>query len=91
MGWLQKYDDVLVQEIDEELVLLNLSTEEYYALNRTARRFWEVALIQGSREGVVAALQREVGVDAGRIAGDLDRIVRALEDRRLAQVCGAQV
>ncbi len=89
MGWLQKYDDVLVQEIDEELVLLNLSTEEYYALNRTARRFWEVALIQGSREGVVDALQREFGVDAGRIAGDLDRIVRALEDRRLAQVCGA--
>lgn len=89
MGWLQKCDDVLVQEIDDELVLLNLSTEEYYALNKTARRFWEVALGESDREGVINALRNEFGVDVLRIAGDLDRMVAALAERRLAVIRGA--
>jgi hypothetical protein len=89
MAWLHKCDDVLVQEIDEELVLLNLSSEEYYALNKTARRFWEVALDGASRDGVVATLQKEFGVDPERISRDLDRIVGALAERRLATVQGS--
>lgn len=89
MGWLRKCDDVLVQEIDEELVLLNLGSEEYFALNKTARRFWEVALRENAREQVVRVLQEEFGVDAERIGNDLDRIVSALAERRLALVQAA--
>ena len=86
MGWLKKCDDVLVQEIDEDLVLLNLSSEEYYALNKTARRFWEAASDGANRDSVVATLQKEFGVDQERISRDLDRLVGALAERRLATV-----
>jgi hypothetical protein len=91
MGWLVKNDDVLVQEVDEELVILNLSTEEYFALNKTARRFWEVALSEESREEVVRLLQIEFGVDRQKISDDLDGIVKGLNERQLAVAKGVAV
>lgn len=83
MSWFQKPEQVLVQEIDEDLVLLNLDTEAYYALNSSARRFWEVSLAAASKSAAVSKLADEFGVAEDTIRDDLETMVVELLARGL--------
>lgn len=83
MAWLRKADDALVQVVDDEMVLLNLATEQYYALNLTGRRFFDVCLASDAREQAVDALVREFGVPSDVIQRDLDVLIDGLRSRGL--------
>jgi hypothetical protein len=83
MAWLRKADDALVQVVDDEMVLLNLATEQYYALNLTGRRFLDVCLASNGPDQAVEELVREYGVPADVIRRDLDLLLDGLRSRGL--------
>lgn len=79
--WFLLSEDALVQEVDDDLVILNLATEQYHALNSTARRFFELCRSSGSREEAVSRIAAEFGIDLVIAAQDLDALLAGLEQR----------
>jgi pyrroloquinoline quinone biosynthesis protein D len=59
-------------EIDGEVVVMSLSSGDFFSLTDTAREIWR--LIDGSRDraALLAALTAEFEADPAEIAADLD-------------------
>lgn len=64
--------------IDDEIVVMNLSSGNFYSLTGTGRAIW--LLIDGSRNSaaIVAELASDYGVDATEIAGEVEAFIADL-------------
>lgn len=60
-------EHVLSRKLDDEMVLLNLDSGEYFGLNDTGTRVWELLADGRSREEVIERLTEEFEV-AGEVA-----------------------
>lgn len=74
---------VLEQAVDEDLIVYNPATENYFTLNRTARGVWELA--DGTRTGaaIAAVLADEYGVDAADVVDDVNEIIASFAEAGL--------
>ena len=59
----QPNPDVVAQRVQDEVVLVNLRTNEIYTLNKTAARAWELIAEGRDRSGVEAGLAEEFTVE----------------------------
>jgi len=68
-------EHVLARTVGEEVVLLNLDNEQYYSLDATGTRFWELLAAGTSLDDAVSTLAQvfEVGDDV--IRRDLQSLV----------------
>ena len=57
-------EHVLARKLDDEMVLLNLDSGEYFGLNDTGTRVWELLADGRSRDEVVDRLTEEFEVAA---------------------------
>jgi hypothetical protein len=57
-------EHVLSRKLDDEMVLLNLDSGEYFGLNDTGTKVWELIADGRSREDVVDTLTKEFAVAA---------------------------
>ena len=64
--------------IDDEIVVMQLASGEFFSLTGTARTLW--LLIDGTRtrDAVVAAAAAQYGVEAANIAADADAFLAKL-------------
>ena len=81
----QPNPDVVAQRVQDEVVLVNLRTNEIYTLNRTASRAWELIAEGRDRPGVEAGLAEEFSVDDSEIQGELDGLLDELVEKELIQ------
>lgn len=86
MSWLNIPPDIIVQEIEDELVLLNLTNERYHALNATGRRFLTLAQAAQSFEAAVDQIMGEFPISREIATSDLERMLAELETRSLVSV-----
>jgi hypothetical protein len=76
--------EVMVQVLpDEEVVALNLATEEYYGLDPIGARFWTALVETNEVSAAREQLRAEFDVDPQRLRDDLDRFVADLVARGL--------
>ena len=68
---------VLLREVDGEMVLLNIATEQYYGLD-TVGAAMVAELLVGPREGVIETLLGRYTVSRERLVADLDALVARL-------------
>jgi hypothetical protein len=74
---------VICRQLGDTAVLVDLSTNQIFELNRTGSRIWEL-LGEGVRpEGIAERLQQEFDVDAERADKEVDELVMALKGNRL--------
>jgi hypothetical protein len=83
MTWLRKADDALLQQVDDELILLNLTSEQYYALNDTGCRFLTVCLESADLEQAIRTLASEFQVSDPTVRSDLMILIDGLRSRGL--------
>jgi hypothetical protein len=81
----QPNPDVVAQRVQDEVVLVNLRTNEIYTLNRTAARAWELIAEGRDRSGVEAGLADEFSVDEAQVGGELDGLLEELVEKELIQ------
>ena len=81
----QPNPDVVAQRVQDEVVLVNLRTNEIYALNRTAARAWELIAEGRDRSGVEAGLAGEFEVDGAEVGDELDGLLDELVEKELIQ------
>ncbi len=74
-------EHVLARKLDDEMVLLNLDSGEYFGLNDTGTRVWELLADGRSRQEVINCLTEEFEVAAedalGHVATLCDELLEA--------------
>jgi len=81
--------DVLIQKVGDDAILLNLNTENYFALDEVGTRI--IATLQES-DSVTQAVRKLVGiyeVDESKLTSDAVRLVEECEQHGLLQVTEA--
>jgi Coenzyme PQQ synthesis protein D (PqqD) len=80
-----KPNNVLVQAIDNEMILLNLESEFYFALDDVGARFWDVLQAADSLEQALDVLEAEYDVDRDTLSQDLESFLTKLQSSGLLQ------
>lgn len=70
-------DGVLAREVESEMVLLNLNSEQYYGLDRVGADM-VTRLTREPEEQAIAALCRDYDVDDDVLRADAGRLVQEL-------------
>ena len=82
---------VLVRVLDRESVLLNLETEQYFGLDETGTRMWQLLTASASIDAAYQELLAEFDVDPELLRSNLLELVSRLVDSGLLQVLPADV
>ncbi len=80
--------DALATRVGDEIVLVDLKTDQIYSLNRTAARIWELLCADCDRAEVERRMLEEFDVTPAELARG-DRRARRVDDRRAACSCGS--
>jgi hypothetical protein len=75
--------DVLVQEVDDESVLLNLASEQYFGLDEVGTRMWQALSSCDSVQAAHDQLLKEYAVEEERLRSDLLDLVDQLVEHGL--------
>jgi hypothetical protein len=62
---------VVFQEVEGETVLLDLASDQYYALDEIGTRCWQLLIEHGETEAVVPTMLSEFDVDEATLRSDL--------------------
>ncbi|HVQ34843.1 MAG TPA: PqqD family protein [Candidatus Bathyarchaeia archaeon] len=79
-------EGVLVKEMDGEAVLLDLASETYFGLDRTAFRIWTALTSRPTVEAALEDLAREYEVEGPALAADVLALLDTLERKGLVRV-----
>ena len=77
--------DVVAQRVEDEIVLVNLTTNAIYTLNRTGARAWELLEGGSAPTEIPSKLAEEFDVDRSEAAGELDHLLGELLDKQLVE------
>ncbi len=80
---LSRAPQVLSRVIDDEAVLLNLTTGTYCGMNEVATRAWEILQDPTSFDALCGRLTAEFEVEPATVRSDMQSFVRALSDANL--------
>lgn len=72
-------DDVMVSQVDDEIVLLNLESEQYFALDDIGARIWELLSEYGNTDIVIDQITLEYDVEAEDFRNDLANLLADLQ------------
>jgi hypothetical protein len=79
--------NVLTQRVDDGTILLNLKTNSFYKLNRTASRFWELLCAGNRVTAIEQQILSEFDIEAADLRNEIDALLEDLSDKSL--VCHA--
>ena len=77
---------VMVRFLDKESVFLNLETEQYYGLDETGTRMWQVVTAAPSIDAAYAQLLSEYDIEAELLRQNFSELLGRLVDDGLLRV-----
>jgi hypothetical protein len=78
--------EVITQHVEQQLLLLDMRTNRFYELNRTASRFWDHLTAGNARAQIEEQLLQEFAVDQPQLGAEIDRLLGTLLEERLIEV-----
>lgn len=85
------HEHIVFTEFDDrEAVLVDLNAKSYYMLNETAMIIWRGLEGKKSRDEIIRELTDAYAVTPEHAARSLDKLVAALQARKLLQLDGSQ-
>jgi hypothetical protein len=76
-------DDVLFQILAGETVLLNMETEQYFALNEIGSKIWELISKEKNISEVFTKLLNEYEVEYETLKNDFSSLLLKMESKKL--------
>ena len=77
---------LFVQQVDNEIVILDTKSEEYFGLDAMGAVMWEELSQSGSLQKVFDVVSETYEVDDSQLEADIIRFVVSLADAGLVQV-----
>lgn len=78
-----KVDDVVWREVEDELVILELSTSTYVTLNGSAKFLWETLTNGCTLDELVMSLIGRYSISTDQALSDIESFISALDERDL--------
>jgi hypothetical protein len=78
--------DVIFHEVENEMVLLNLGSGQYFSLDDVGTRMWMLMTEHGQLRAVHQAMLEEYAVEPGQLEQDLLALADQLVTNELLQV-----
>ena len=75
---------VASRKIEDETVILDLQTSDYFLLNEVGSRIWELLQEGKDEDEIVKALEREFTVDGKKARKDVGAFMGQLKKERIA-------
>lgn len=75
--------DVILQELGDEIVVANLDTGVYFALNEVSARVWALLREVPSLDAVVSTLLTEYEIDETTVRTDLEGLIEQFKQHGL--------
>ena len=79
-------DNVFYQKIDDEMVLLDMCSDNYFGLDSIGSDIWESIQDSDTLQEVFETLLDKYDVEPERLKSDLLDFVKQLEDKQLIKV-----
>ncbi|HQX76734.1 MAG TPA: PqqD family protein [Thermoflexales bacterium] len=79
-------EDTLMRELEGESVLLNLTNEKYYGLNKVGTRMWNALEKSASIQAAYDQLKAEYDVEPQRLRDDLEKLIAQLQAQGLISI-----
>ncbi|HJP62137.1 MAG TPA: PqqD family protein [Mucilaginibacter sp.] len=79
-------DNVLFQQINNECVLLDMDSEQYFGLNDVGARIWHLLLEDGDTEKALSQLLAEYATDETTLRTDLINLLAELGNEKLITI-----
>lgn len=79
-------NEIVSQEVGEELMLLNLATEEFFGLDVVAGDIWRQLQEGKSMQEALDTLLRMYDVSEVQLRADIERFVHELVDKQLVEI-----
>ena len=83
-------EDAISQEIGGETVILDLNGEQYFGLDSTGTRIWQLLEQHGNLQRLYDTMLTEFEVDAGQLKSDLTQLIEQLCDAELITMSEAE-
>ena len=83
--------DVIAQKLGDGVVLLHLGTNQFYELNRTASRFWELLSAGYDMAQVQEQMLQEFDIDAAQLASEIAGMIAMLKEKDLVRAYSAPI
>lgn len=77
---------MLLQELEDEAVLLNVSDEHYFGLDDVGLRFWQLLEQHGDTDTVVRHMKIEYDASEQTLHKDLGKLIVELETAGLIEI-----
>ena len=78
-------DTLFAQEVDEEMVILDTVSQEYFGLDETGAVIWQHLSEHGALQKTYEAMQEQYEVDDEQLEADICRFVQELVDAGLVE------
>ena len=78
--------NVFAQEIDEETIILDSETQEYFSINEIGKVIWSLIEEKKNLEEIKAEMLNMYEVPEEQIEKDLLNFIQALEQKRLIKI-----
>ena len=79
-------DTVFAQEVDGEMVLLDMNSENYFGLDEVGTAIWQAMQDDGNLKKVFEVLLEQYEVEEDVLKNDLEAFVGKLEESGLVKV-----
>uniref|UniRef100_UPI003565FC57 PqqD family protein n=1 Tax=Sulfurovum sp. TaxID=1969726 RepID=UPI003565FC57 len=79
-------DNVFAQLVDDEMVLLDMASENYFGLDETGSAIWQQLSKTGSLQATYDALIEEYEIQPAQLEADIFAFVQTLVDAGLVEV-----
>ncbi len=74
---------VFVQEVDNEVILLDTLSQEYFSLNEVGKNILDLISENLTSEEIIEELSQVYEVDKSQIQTDLSTFIKALQEKGL--------
>jgi len=82
-GVVEQVSGVVWQQVDDGVMLLDVAKGEYFELNASGARMFELLLQAGSIQQVQTQLLTEFEIDEAQLCRDLEQLINALRSAEL--------
>ena len=79
--------DAVATRADNEIVIVDLKTDQIYSLNRTAARIWELFCADHDRLDVERRMLDEFIVEPEALRDAIDEVIESLTQKGLLEAC----
>ncbi len=79
-------EDVVWRELDDEVVILDVVSNQYFGLSGAGSAMWRLLAEHGSVDETVTRLQEDFDAGVEQLRNDLEALIKDLEGRGLVKI-----